>query len=129
MIYLEQHVREIVAEYHSVVSCGTVFSPHPVVSSDLTATSHPNPGSYPKPTLQIRAKIGKNNFQSLALFRAVGFVPTNGGVENYFGEVEMVLPFYVGEGTVSEPWANKILSRPGSDAAPDLRYREIGYCR
>jgi hypothetical protein len=116
LLYLERHVRDIAAEYHA-----TSNSPR---TEDLALTS----------ALLIRVKIGAGNLQSRSLFRAVGFVPLDGGAENYFGEVEMGFPFPIGEGKVSEAWAEGILTTTGAGAgasagAGTLGYREVVYQR
>jgi hypothetical protein len=119
MIYLERHMHDLAAEYHSA---STPASPNPTLTPP-----------YRKPALQLRAKIASSNAQSLALFRGVGFVPLRGGKENYFGEVELMFPPLVGDGVVSEAWADEILGGRGAFSRPaegaGLGYREVVYCR
>jgi Acetyltransferase (GNAT) domain len=116
LLYLERHVRDLAAEYHVAASDSCPHAP------DLTTM----------PTLRIRVKIGAGNSQSLALFRAVGFVPLDGGAQNYFGEVEMEFPFLIGEGKVTEAWAEGIFVAADSGAGArtgTLGYREVVYQR
>jgi len=47
--------------------------------------------------LQLRVKIGGKNESSIKLFESVGFIKVGEG-ENYFGEVELCLEGFLGEG-------------------------------
>jgi len=102
LLYIENHLEEILREYRTRVS-----------KEGGKANGKMN-------LLMLRVKIGSKNQKSIGLFEGIGFVKTGEG-ENYFGEVEMLFEGLIGRGRIG-----KLLEEFGIEGYREMQYVDVG---